>query len=118
MSLAVTKIADLLRHREVIQIAIGAHQVIFRFDRDVEISVEGHFNYVHNSVGAVDWYPRATQVAATTVELLGSNVLDAQKVDDDSLQLFFSNGDLLTITRPDQNFESYQVTGKGVGIIV
>jgi hypothetical protein len=117
MSLADTKVADLLRHREVIQIAIGVYQVIFCFDKDVEVSVEGHFNYVHNSV-AVDWYPQAIQVAAMTVELLGSNVLDVQKVDDDGLRLSFSNGDLLTITRPNQNFESYQVTGTGVGIIV
>lgn len=57
--------------REVIQVAIGINQVIFAFDEDVTVSVEGQFEY-SAAVGSVQWKPGAIHVAARSVGLLAS----------------------------------------------
>lgn len=105
-----------LKSREVIQVAIGIYQVIFAFDDDVTISVEGRFEYISSS-GACEWRPGASHVAATTVNLLGKTVKAVQGQEDGTLELVFSNGDRLVIRDANKEYESYQITRRGETIV-
>jgi len=62
-----------LKSREVIQIAIGVYQVIFAFDDDTSISVEGEFRFVSREGSSV-WQPGTPQTAVSTLRLLGATV--------------------------------------------
>ena len=107
-----------LCQRELIQVAIGIHDVIFAFERDVTIGVQGHFKYVSKDV-SVDWKPPGAQrAAAETVRLLGAVVNGVHGSEDGTLELTFSNGDRLTITDANKEYESYQVTRPGETIVV
>jgi hypothetical protein len=106
-----------LKGREIIQIAIGVHQVIFAFDDDVTISVENHFQYLFND-GSSEWRPGAKHVAAKTVQLLGSVVEEVLGQENGTLELTFSNGDRLVITDENKNCEAYNITRRGQTIVV
>ena len=106
-----------LKDREVIQVAIGTYQVIFAFDEDVTVSVEGQFEYSPKS-GAVQWRPAAPHVAASTVGLLGAKVESLHSDKDGTVVLSFSNGDRLVLRDVSKEYESYQITHRGGTIVV
>lgn len=110
-------ITELLQNKEIVQLAIGVYQVVFGFVEDIALSVESCFRYVSDSE-TVEWRPREIQAAAKAAKLIGHTVVTAKENDDGSLQLSFSNGDLLTVVRTGDGFESYQVTGHGVTLVV
>lgn len=94
--------------REVIQIAIGVHQVIVAFDQNLKISIEGEFEYI-TKVARVKWRPSASEVAAKTVGLLGLRVGSISSQTDGALELSFSNGDRLVLKDTNPEYESYQI---------
>ena len=62
-----------LNGRELVQVRIGLYQVIFNFDEDVAISVEGEFRYLDGQ-DEWKWRPESPwhPVAARTVAPLGT----------------------------------------------
>jgi hypothetical protein len=105
-----------LRGREVVQLAIGMHQVIFNFDEDISISIEGAFEYSSHASCSV-WRPGAPLIAAATVNLLTTRVEAVDGHEDGTLDLKFSNGDRLLIRDTSREYESFQISRRG-GIIV
>jgi len=106
-----------LKGREVIQVAIGKDQVIFAFDEDVTISVEGQFEYA-DKASSSEWRPGSSQVAASAVSLLGTTVESVHGQADGTLKMTFSNGDRLVIRDVSSEYESYQITRPGQTIVV
>jgi len=108
-----------LNDREVIQIAIGAYQTIFRFDEDIAISVDGGFNYFDGRTESA-WMPEpsSVQIAARTVALLGATVQSFESNENGTLALIFSNGHKLTIPSSSKQYESYQISRPGETIVV
>jgi hypothetical protein len=106
-----------LQDRELIQVAIGVYQVVFKFDEQVSISVEGQFDYI-SKVGSSEWQPGAARVAADTVSLLGTKVTGVLGQEDGTLQLTFSTGDRLVIRDVSTKYESYEISRGGETIIV
>jgi hypothetical protein len=108
-----------LKGREVEQIAIGVYQIMFAFDEDVRISVEGRFSYFD---GQREWVwepePGASQIAAQTVTLLGATIEKFEGHANGTLELVFSNGCRLTILDSSSQYESYNITRPGQTIIV
>jgi hypothetical protein len=94
-----------LKGREVIQVAIGIHQVTFAFDEGVTISVEGQFEYVSVS-GSVEWQPGASHLACNAVGLLSSKVQTVNSQADGMIELCFSNGNRLVLRDVNRNHES------------
>src|SRR5580698_10052742 len=103
--------------RELIQIAIGVYQVIFGFNEGVRMSVEAQFEYTTKETW-VEWRPGASQVAASTVGLLGARVESVKSFRDGTLELSFSNGDLVVLRDTSPRYESYQVMRPGQTIVV
>lgn len=106
-----------LNGREVIQIAIGIYQVIFAFDKDVSISVEGEFSYMRGQSEKV-WKAGAPDDATSTVALLGLKVKSIEGHENGTLALTFVNGDRLTIPDSSKEYESYHITRPGETIVV
>jgi Family of unknown function (DUF6188) len=108
-----------LNGRELTHVTIGVHQVIFGFDEDVAIAIEGEFSYF-NGQDALIWKPDpgSPHIAACTVALLGATIKGFESHENGTLALTFSNGHRLTIPDSSKEFESYQITRPGVTIVV
>ena len=106
-----------LKDRELIQVAIGLYQVIFAFDEEVTLSVEGKCEYC-SSNGSVVWTPGASAAAAGTVDMLGQKITGVHRKDGSTLELTFSGGDRLVVFDVGKEYESYQITRRGETIIV
>ena len=106
-----------LKTREVIQIAVGLYQIIFAFDEDVNLSIEGKCEHF-SSNGASVWKPGSPGVAASILGLLGQNVVDVHRQDSSVLELVFSGGDRLLVFDVSEKYESYSITRPGETIIV
>ena len=106
-----------LYDREVIQVAIGMHQVIFQFDESVSISVESEFEHTSRE-GSSLWRPGSPLTVGTAVNLLTAKVEAVHGQEDGTLKLTFSNGDTLLIRDTSAKYESYQISRRGGMIIV
>ncbi|MGI0085014.1 MAG: DUF6188 family protein [Nitrososphaerales archaeon] len=108
-----------LKGREIIQVAIGVYQIIFGFDDDVRISVEGEFSYFDGQSGSV-WRPEpgGAQIASRTLSLLGATIETFTGEENGTLTLTFSNGHRLTILDNSKEYESYDITRPGETIVV
>lgn len=106
-----------LKGREVIQVAIGIHDVQFVFDKDVRISITGSFRYVSRE-GSSEWQPGAPEAAAPAIRLLGATVERVYGRKDGTLDLELSTGDCLTILDNSKEYESYTITYPGRTIVV
>jgi hypothetical protein len=107
-----------LNRREVIQVAIGAYQVSFGFDKDTAISVYAHFIYFDGNC-ETEWKlePNSEQIAARTVALLGAFIERVERHEDGRLTVLFSNGDRLTFLDSTKDHESYDITRPGQTIV-
>lgn len=104
---------------ELIQVCISPYQIIFAFNGDVTISVEGHFSYFDGR-GESTWKPElnSPHIAARTVALLGATITVLGGDENGTLFLKFSNGHRLTISDSSKEYESYQITKPGGTIVV
>ena len=96
--------------RSLLQVCIGLHEVIFRFDEDVEITVEGEFKVAVGDEGQVFGSP--VEGGAASLVLLQDTVSDAQGATNGTLTLTFPSG-MLEIYDTSSHYESYQVRNGG-----
>jgi hypothetical protein len=66
-----------LRNREVIQVAVGLHQIVFAFDGEINVSVEGKCELRSSSRSTV-WLREPSGDAASMLGLLGQTAVDVQ----------------------------------------
>lgn len=104
--------------RELIQVAIGFHQVIFNFDGTVTVSIsaEDGFEVVSDSVTQT-WEPRRPLTADAALGLLGQTVERVEISTNSEVNLLFSTGMQLVILTSEAPYESYQIT-YGTSLIV
>ncbi|HEY4951680.1 MAG TPA: DUF6188 family protein [Candidatus Acidoferrales bacterium] len=108
-----------LSGRELIQVAIGLYQTLFRFDDDLAISVEGEFIYFDGQSQWIWSYGQnLASTAARTVGLLGATIESFETNANGTLALSFSNGQRLTILDSSKEFESYGITWPGHTLVV
>jgi hypothetical protein len=103
--------------KELIQVCIGLHDVSLRFHEDVSIGIRSDFEHkpVAYSVAST---PGLTEKAVTLVSLLGSKIVKATTHGPKTLVLSFSNTEYLKIYDNSDSYESFEVSGPGVEIIV
>lgn len=92
--------------RSLLQVSIGLHEVIFRFDEDVEITVEGEFKVVVGNEGQVFRSP--VEGGAASLALLQEVVSDVRGTTNGTLTLTFPSS-VLEIYDTSPRYESYQV---------
>jgi hypothetical protein len=106
-----------LMGRELIQIAIGIHQVIFVFDHSTSLAVESEFSLTWRE-GASIWRAGMPTAAAPALRLLGAAVDGVRGQEDGTLEIEFSGGNSLKVLDNKKEFESYTITRPGQTIVV
>jgi predicted HAD superfamily hydrolase len=91
--------------------------VIFKFDDEVSISVEGQFEYTSATTSS-DWRPGNPLLAAPTLSLLSARIEGVHGQENGTLELRFSNEDHLLVKDTNKEYESYQISRRGETIVV
>ena len=90
------------------QICVGSHEVILKFDDDLEVTVTSECDYKSKTgqFTRVKEYPAS---ASMICRLLGFSIVKAEGTEDGTLTLRFSNEDTLIIYDDSKQYESYQI---------
>lgn len=103
--------------RELIQMCVGIHQVLLRFDGDVSVSIECVFE--HSFPGAkTHSCTNLAHRAKSLVTLLGTRVERVDGKSHEALVLSFSNHETLQIHDSNEMHESFLVHAPGIEIVV
>ena len=90
----------------LLQICIGFHEVVLRFDRDVQLTFEGN---VRVSAGAeFETFERPPDAGAALVAALQQRVSSASGLKDGTLSLEFDTVSLVVLDS-EERYESYQI---------
>jgi Family of unknown function (DUF6188) len=103
--------------REVLQICVGLHQVILRFDGEVSMDIECEFDH-SGATAKVPFGATLPSKAAGLVSLLGSKVASVASESGKTLAIVFTNKEILKIHDSNEIYESFQVTSPDKEIIV
>ena len=103
--------------KELLQVCVGLYQVILNFSDEVDIKIESLFNH-KNSNESLTKENILPGSAISLLRLLGCTVSESSNIGNGTLELKFSNGDLLHIFDSDTGYESYQINSPDSKIIV
>ena len=92
--------------KRVLQVCIGANEVILNFDDDVSITILSCFGY-GESGGIAQRYEDFKKGAAATASLLDRTVVGAKGDTDGTLRLQFDNDSYLEVYEDKSPYESY-----------
>jgi len=92
----------------LLQVCIGANEVILRFDRDASITIESRFS-VCDLNGHTIVFDDAPSSAACLAELLSDSITDVLGCPDGTLRLSFAEGGFLEVYDSSNDYESYQI---------
>src|SRR5487761_1095526 len=94
--------------RELLQVCIGANEVILNFDDDLSLTIETEL--IHRpTAGTATAFKDAISAAPMLSRLINTKVLTALRIDPGTLSLRFSNGDTLDVSDTSSVYESYQI---------
>jgi len=110
---------DFLLGKQLIQVCIGSHQTILRFDGDTIITVEGLSRLAAKRGSEIEIHPNRPEEAGKLVCLLGRAIQGVVNTGNGDIELVFTSGESLKILDSNKNYESYQIESIGVeGVIV
>jgi hypothetical protein len=110
---------DFLVGCELQQIAFSRFQLILRFSRGVEVSIESRLELKQaDNPTAFVWEPEEFSDLPGFAMIVGVPVTSYQISGDGGFILRFDNGALLTVQDSNTGHESYQITGEGQTIVV
>ena len=96
-----------LGNSELLQVCIGLHQVIMRFDKEITISLECEY-----------WVNGIVQDQMGVVGVLGHRITAVVQGEGGQITARFSSGSLLEFRDSNSCYESYQITAPGRHIVV
>ena len=106
-----------LQGKRLIQICIGSHQIILRFDEDISISIESPIKLLSRN-GEHYIYDQASSINKDFIELLESSVVNVIPYTTGTLRLVFGNGSEIELTDDSIQYESYQIFRDGKIVVV
>lgn len=115
--LSSTEDLSFLGHAELIQVCIGANEVILNFDRDVQITILADFG-VTMANGAMVRYEEPSRGAASLIGLLNDSIATAEAVQSGDLRVVFASGVELVVFDSNPEYESFWIKGPNREIIV
>lgn len=99
-----------LVNRSLLQVCIGLHEVILRFDEDIDIAIESRFKVA--TAGGDHLFDSPLRGGAASLVFVGEKVSSATGAANGTLTLEFASG-VLEVYDSSQHHESYQVRGNG-----
>ncbi len=92
----------------LLQVCVGANEVILHFDGEVSITIESRFR-VRGTNGHDAVFEDKPSSAASLAELLSDSIVDCLGHQDGTLRLSFAKGGLLEVYDSLEHYESYQI---------
>jgi hypothetical protein len=107
-----------LRGLELVQVCLGQYETQILFHPQGRISMEGQYVHKIASENRQVIQPRSSCGPNELYRLLGQSVTDAVVTSDSTLNLSFSNGDMLTLIDDDDQYESFGISFNQIEMIV
>jgi hypothetical protein len=103
--------------KELQSVSIGLHDVILHFDERVTITVTSECKYQTKTGEGVpiENFPAS---ASLICQLINHSIVEAQRAENGTLSLKFSNEDALIIYDDSEQYESYQIQNGDKLIVV
>jgi hypothetical protein len=92
----------------LLQVCVGANEVILNFDRSVSITIESTFR-IRTVSGQDDVYEDPRSASAALVGLISDSVARVSAETSGTLRLAFAGGGVLEIYDSSSQYESYQI---------
>lgn len=92
----------------LLQVCIGANEVILKFDGNITITIESVIK-IHDEKSNEITLENAPDTAAHIVDFLSNKIIEAIKIDDGTLRLKFQNDMFIDIYDTFDDYESYQI---------
>jgi len=102
----------------LLQICIGANEVILRFENQISITIQTDIVHKSQSGDVTAIYKSITTSASMLVSFLHYKITEAIAIDPSTISLRFSNGEYLEIYDTSTQYESYQINNGDKTIIV
>lgn len=109
---------DFLHGRELIQVAIGSHQVILIFDLDATVTIEGLCELSAGRDSALKIHAETPEETSQLTQLLNCKISNAINNGDGSITLEFTKGLTLRLIDSNKNFESYQINAPSAESVI
>ena len=103
--------------KELLQVCVGAFQVILILDNDITITLECEYEYEFNSQ-KINCSSDIPEQACSLLKSLGSKITNISNLGNGDIELGFSGGSVLKIYDSNKNSESYQIISPQKDIIV
>lgn len=101
----------------LLQVCIGANEVILKFDADICITIETRFR-IRDANGHDAVYDNAPSAAVSLVAILSDSIAEVRGKQDGTLRLSFSKSAVLELYDSSKEFESYQIQhGKHIHVV-
>ena len=109
---------DFLLNSKLQQIVLQAYQLTFEFDNDIRIVVEYEWELLIKDLLIGRGNPQRQSGPITELQkLIGAEIIDVVPQQDGVLTVTFSNKCTLVL-RPCNEYEAYNISGKGIYIVV
>ena len=115
--LSTTEDISFLAHAEIIQVCVGANEVILNFDGSIRITILADFSVTMNN-GMVVRYDDPRKGAAALIELLHDSIVTAEATINGDLRMQFASGTELVVFDSSSEYESFWIKEPNKEIIV
>ena len=106
-----------LEGQMLLQVCLGANEVILHFDEEVSIAIESPFSIKDNGK-KMDTHKNVSEVASILVKFLHAKIKSVKGEENGTLTLYFDDGQILKIFDDSEQFESYTIDYKGETVII
>ncbi len=106
-----------LIERELGQVAIGVYQVQLNFDKDISIYLECQFDHISNGKSLIT-SKKLPYSASSLLQLIGLKIIRVENHGNGNIEIVFSDQSVVKVFDNNESYESYQITGPDIELIV
>jgi hypothetical protein len=103
--------------RQLCQIVVGFYHVQLKLDQDISIDLECQFDHILNGKSKIlsEYLPIS---ASSLLELIGSKITKVENHGNGNIEIIFSDQSIIKIFDSNKSYESYEISGPGIKLIV
>jgi Family of unknown function (DUF6188) len=106
-----------LVEKQLCRVSVGLYQVQLNFDQDISIYMECQFDHILNGKSQIlsEDLPSS---ASSLLQLIGSTIAKVENQGNGDIEIIFSNQNVLKVFDNNKSYESYQISGPDIQLIV
>jgi hypothetical protein len=109
--------ASFLVGKQLLQVAIGVNEVIFRFDEGFDILAATNFDVCFDGESS-SWTAGSPESASCVLGLLGQTISKVEVVSESLLRIKFASGSSVDLKDDSDQFESFTISRPGSILVV